>query len=510
MASVYHVNSPRGAVQSLTYYWSVANLDWEEGVQATGGGGPGGSDIQYVEDAATPANPTGTALTVRRRDTLSSEVTTDGDWIVANSTAKGEVYVKHSDAIDVNLQSGAGTDITQTGGALDVNIKSGAASGTEYTEDAVSAADPSGGMLIGRRRDTLTAAEVSSDGDNIALNATNKGQLHVKLADTVTVDGSGVTQPISAVSLPLPSGAATGTKQDTGNTSLASIDGHIDVALSTRLKPADTLAAVTTLGTITNVVHVDDNLGSLTIDSPNLDVALSTRLKPSDTLTKVATVDTITNTVTVGQATGTNLHTVLDSGTLTSITNALPSGTNLLGKVGIDQTTPGTTNKVSIGTDGTVGVTGNVTVVQGTGTNLHVVVDSAPSTAVTVASLPLPSNAAIETGGNLATIASATKVEDVASVDSDRGIPVLLVRQDTLTVDTSASGDYGFHKADSSGRGYVTDDRSEVLLRAILDMLNNIYGEQRVQTFYLQNQLNARDEADQLRSDPYYTLPLGQ
>lgn len=33
---------------------------------------------------------------------------------------------------------------------------------------------------------------------------------------------------------------------------------------------------------------------------------------------------------------------------------AVPAGTNLVGKVGIDQTTPGTTNKVSIGTDGTV------------------------------------------------------------------------------------------------------------------------------------------------------------
>jgi hypothetical protein len=32
------------------------------------------------------------------------------------------------------------------------------------------------------------------------------------------------------------------------------------------------------------------------------------------------------------------------------------AGTNLIGKVGIDQTTPGTTNKVSIGTDGTVAI----------------------------------------------------------------------------------------------------------------------------------------------------------
>ena len=34
----------------------------------------------------------------------------------------------------------------------------------------------------------------------------------------------------------------------------------------------------------------------------------------------------------------------------------LPAGTQLIGKTGIDQTTPGTTNLVSIGTDGTVGI----------------------------------------------------------------------------------------------------------------------------------------------------------
>lgn len=41
---------------------------------------------------------------------------------------------------------------------------------------------------------------------------------------------------------------------------------------------------------------------------------------------------------------------------------ALVAGTALVGKVGIDQTTPGTTNKVSIGTDGTVAVSGSVAV----------------------------------------------------------------------------------------------------------------------------------------------------
>lgn len=39
---------------------------------------------------------------------------------------------------------------------------------------------------------------------------------------------------------------------------------------------------------------------------------------------------------------------------LTAAQAAIPAGTALIGKVGIDQTTPGTTNKVSVGTDGKV------------------------------------------------------------------------------------------------------------------------------------------------------------
>jgi hypothetical protein len=41
------------------------------------------------------------------------------------------------------------------------------------------------------------------------------------------VDGSGVTQPVSAVSLPLPTGAATSANQVTMEASLSSIDGKL-------------------------------------------------------------------------------------------------------------------------------------------------------------------------------------------------------------------------------------------------------------------------------------------
>jgi hypothetical protein len=52
-----------------------------------------------------------------------------------------------------------------------------------YTEDAAAASDPVGPVLMAVRRDTLSASEVSADGDNIALKATSKGQAHTALAD---------------------------------------------------------------------------------------------------------------------------------------------------------------------------------------------------------------------------------------------------------------------------------------------------------------------------------------
>lgn len=62
--------------------------------------------------------------------------------------------------------------------------------GTQYTEDAAAAANPVGNALILVRRDTLTAAEVTTDGDNIAGKATSKGELYTKDSDAVSVLGA--------------------------------------------------------------------------------------------------------------------------------------------------------------------------------------------------------------------------------------------------------------------------------------------------------------------------------
>ena len=69
-------------------------------------------------------------------------------------------------------------------------------------------------------------------------------------AAPIVVDGSGVTQPVSAVSLPLPGGAATSANQATELASLASIDGKLTAPIATTQGSAATAtitrAAVTT------------------------------------------------------------------------------------------------------------------------------------------------------------------------------------------------------------------------------------------------------------------------
>jgi hypothetical protein len=76
-------------------------------------------------------------------------------------------------------------------------------------------------------------------------------------------------------------------------------------------------------------------------------------------------------------------------GSSVTITGSLPTGSNVIGKVGIDQTTPGTTNLVSIGTNGTVALGAGVAVVGHVINDAsaavigHVVADSGSTTAVT-------------------------------------------------------------------------------------------------------------------------------
>lgn len=84
-----------------------------------------------------------------------------------------------------------------------------------------------------------------------------------------------------------------------------------------------TLANVTTLGTITNVVHVDDNSGNLSIDDGGNSITVDYATTGSGTATGALRVELPTN--------GTGVLATV--GAVTAITNALPAGTNAIGKL---------------------------------------------------------------------------------------------------------------------------------------------------------------------------------
>lgn len=70
-----------------------------------------------------------------------------------------------------------------------------------------------------------------------------QSSLSLTLAGALRVDGSGTTQPISAVSLPLPTGASTSALQTAGNSTLTTISGQLPATLGAKTS-ANSLAVV--------------------------------------------------------------------------------------------------------------------------------------------------------------------------------------------------------------------------------------------------------------------------
>lgn len=69
---------------------------------------------------------------------------------------------------------------------------------------------------------------------------------------------------------------------------------------------------------------------------------------------------------------------------------------------------------------------------------------------------------ALETGGNLATVASAVRAEDTASADADKGIGVLAVRKATPANTSGTDGDYEYFQI-SAGRVWTATKLSSAV-----------------------------------------------
>lgn len=177
----------------------------------------------------------------------------------------------------ISTAVGAITGKDEGGGvkSLDVNVRSGTITATV---DETTLAKES-------KQDTGNASLSSIDGKTPAL-----------VSGRQPVDGSGVTQPVSAVSLPLPSGASTSANQTTGNTSLASILAELDVALSTRASQVTIAAILSQFDVALSTRASEATLALIKAKTDNLDVLLSTRASQTTLVSVLAQLDVALST----------------------------------------------------------------------------------------------------------------------------------------------------------------------------------------------------------------------
>ncbi len=171
-------------------------------------------------------------------------------------------------------------------------------------------------------------------------------------------------QALAAASMPVvltaiqqaaltPPAAITGFNLETTQALVKAKTDNLDVALSTRLKPADTLAGVTAVGSITNPLPTGTNIiGAIKEDQANTTTPIT--LQNAVAATGNGTNLTVTGYgTTVLQVTGTfvatiNFETSVDAGaTWTSISTTVVGGSNIV----TSTTTPGTFRMSTTGLD---------------------------------------------------------------------------------------------------------------------------------------------------------------
>jgi hypothetical protein len=169
--------------------------------------------------------------------------------------------------------------VTLTGSSLNVNITTAsiavtAASLPLPTGAATSALQTTGNTslstIITNTTGVSTAANQTTGNASLSTIATNTTGLNSLTKNTGIVDANtirvspatDVTQAISAVSLPLPSGASTSALQTTGNSSLSSIDGKI-TAVNTGAVVVSSSALPTGAATQTTLASIDAKFSAL-------------------------------------------------------------------------------------------------------------------------------------------------------------------------------------------------------------------------------------------------------
>lgn len=240
----------------------------------------------------------------------------------------------------------------------------------------------------------------------------------------VPVDGSAVTQPVSAASLPLPTGAATSALQTTGNNSLSSLD----TKLPAKGQATMTNSLPVVIASNQSAIPISDGSGSITIDgsvsisgTPNVTVATSALPTGASSEATLSALNSKFNSQ--GQKTMAASTPVV----LASDQSAIPVIGNIVVTDGAQETTLSAINiKTPSLVSGRVPVDG-----------------SAVTQPVSAASLPLPTGAAtaaLQTTGNNTLSSIDTKLPGKGQTTMANSLPVTIAsNQSALPVSLSGA-----------------------------------------------------------------------
>lgn len=209
-----------------------------------------GGGTQYTEDAAAAANPIGTALIGVRADALAGITSADGDNVAARMTDKGELYVKHADALTVasHAVTNAGTFAVQVDGAALTSLQ--LIDNLVLAEDAAHVSADPGVQMLGVRK--ATPANLSgTDGDYEPLQV-SAGRLWASATiDAALPAGNNNIGDVDVASLPaLPAG-----NNNIGDVDIASMPA---VTNGGTFVTQENGAALTALQLIDNLVLAED------------------------------------------------------------------------------------------------------------------------------------------------------------------------------------------------------------------------------------------------------------
>lgn len=274
-----------------------------------------GGGTQYTEDVAAAADPIGNATILVRKDTPATITSTDGDNIAQRGTNYGAAYTQIVTSTGAFVDTFGGgaqytegdTDASITGTAvmwedtadtlravsaakpLPVNIVAGAAAGGTSANDdsAFTIGSQPGTPMMGLFDDTTPDSIDENDVGVVRMSANrnlfttlrdaagNERGVNVTAGNALTVDASATTQPISAASLPLPTGASTLAEQQTQTTHLATIAGDTtDIEAAVELMDnvvatlgTTTYTEATTQGNIISAIRRDADTSAVNTDN---------------------------------------------------------------------------------------------------------------------------------------------------------------------------------------------------------------------------------------------------